>query len=112
MTHTGNLTRRPAFTEALPKRMLFGAGIALIAISVFVIGAGNGNPTWGGYWRIKPLLLTPFLGAIVGLCYDITQPLRQIDGWLGKVFWVLSLVGYFIGIWMALVLGMAGTMWN
>jgi hypothetical protein len=105
-------TTRALFTSALRKRMLLGAGIGLVMISFFVIGTGKGNPAWGDYWRVKPLLLTPFLGAIIGACFDVTEPLRRIEGWLGKLFFILSLLGYFIGLWMALVLGSAGTMWN
>ena len=112
MTQTESLRTRPGFTSALRKRMLFGAGIGLIMVSIFVIGAGKGNPDWGDYWRVKPLLLTPFLGAITGLCYDVTAPMRNLSSWIGRVFWVLSLAGYFVGMWMSLVLGLAGTMWN
>jgi ABC-type transport system involved in cytochrome c biogenesis permease subunit len=112
MTQTENLARRPLFTPALGKRMLVGAIIGLIMSGFFVISAGAGDPSWGNYWQIKPLLLTPFLVAIVGLCYDITEPLRQLNGWTGRVFFALSLVGYFMGMWMALVLGLNGTMWN
>ncbi|GAB3929881.1 potassium transporter KefB [Mucilaginibacter myungsuensis] len=112
MTTTEQLTNKPNFTGQLRNRILFGAGIGLVAISVFVIGAGAGDPQWGPYWRIKPLLLTPFLGAIVGLCYDVTEPLRKIEGWVGKMFYVLSVLGYLIGMWMSLILGLAGTMWD
>ncbi|MDB5144598.1 MAG: potassium transporter KefB [Mucilaginibacter sp.] len=106
------LTARPFFTAALGKRMLAGAGIGLVVIAFLVIAAGKGNPAWGDYWMIKPLLLTPLLGAVTGACYDATEPLRRLQGWLGKLFFVLSFVGYFIGLWLALVLGLAGTMWN
>ena len=112
MTTTKHFLRAPLFTPALVKRMLAGAGIGLLVIGFFVISAGKGNPTWPDYWRIKPLLLTPFLGAMVGTCFDVTEPLRRINGWSGKLFMVLSVLGYFIGLWMALVLGLAGTMWN
>lgn len=112
MTHTRHLTTRPVFTGALSKRMLIGAGIGLALISFFVISAGKGNPAWGEYWRIKPLLLTPFIGAMVGLCYDGTETLRQLNGWWGKLFLVLSVLGYMIGLWLGVVLGLAGTMWN
>ncbi|RYU90838.1 potassium transporter KefB [Mucilaginibacter terrigena] len=111
MTTTNNTTK-PIFTGALGKRMLTGAIIGLAIISFFVIGAGKGNPAWGDYWRVKPLLLTPFLGAMVGLCYDISEPLGRLNGWMGKVFLLLSFVGYFIGMWMSMVLGLAGTMWH
>jgi hypothetical protein len=106
------LTARPLFTAALGKRTLAGAGIGLVLIILFVITAGKGNPAWGDYWRIKPLLLTPLLGAVTGACYDATEPLRRLQGWLSKLFLSLSFVGYFIGLWLALVLGLAGTMWN
>ena len=112
MANTEFLTKRPLFSPALGKRMLIGAFIALAMISFFVIGAGKGNPAWGDYWRIKPLLLTPFLGALVGLCYDITEPLRALGGWTGRLFLILSLLGYFVGLWLSLVLGLNGTMWD
>jgi len=112
MTQAENLTKRPLFTSALGKRMLIGAIIGLIIVGFFVIGAGNGNPEWPSNWRVKPLLLTPFLGAMIGLCFDITEPLRQINGWLGRAFWILSILGYFIGLWLSLILGLNGTMWN
>lgn len=100
------------FTPNLGKRMLLGGIIGLVPISFFVISAGKGNPAWGEYWRIKPSLLSPILGALVGLCYDVTQPLRDMKGWAGRVFLVLSFVGYGVGIFISLVLGMNGTMWD
>lgn len=106
------LNNRSIFTPALRTRMLVGAAVGLIIISVFVIGAGSGNTAWGSYWRIKPILLTPLLGALVGLCYDATEPLRKVNGWAGRIFLVLSLIGCFVGMWISLVLGLAGTMWD
>ena len=92
--------------------MLVGAGIALLMISFFVITVGKGDASWPNYWRVRPLLLTPFIGALVGLCYDVTEPLRQIKGWAGRVFLILSLLGYVAGLWIGMVLGLAGTMWH
>jgi ABC-type transport system involved in cytochrome c biogenesis permease subunit len=105
MTQAENLRKRPLFTSALSKRMLIGAMIGLIVVGFFVIGAGAGNPEWPSNWRVKPLLLTPFLGAMTGLCFDMTEPLRQMNGWFGRAFWILSILGYFIGLWLSLVLG-------
>jgi hypothetical protein len=112
MTQAENLTKRPLFTTALVKRMMIGAAIGLAMVSFFVIVTGTGKPEWGDYWRIKPLLLTPLLGAVVGMCYDVTEPLRRIRGWVGVLFFVLSLLGYAIGLWMGLILGLSGTLWN
>jgi peptidoglycan/LPS O-acetylase OafA/YrhL len=112
MTSANSLTSGPIFTPALAKRMMIGAGIGLLVISFFVISAGKGNPAWSNYWRIRPLLLTPFVGAIVGLCYDVTQRLRNMDGWWGRLFIFLSLLGYCLGLFMGIVLGLDGTMWD
>lgn len=111
MTHNPLITRT-FFTPAWRMHLLIGAGIALLIVGFFVIAAGKGKPAWGAYWFIKPVLLSPFLGAATGLCYDVTAPLRRLKGWLGKLFSVLSLLGFFIGQWLGLVLGLAGTMWN
>jgi len=103
---------RKLFSNLVIKRMLLIGSIALIMVSVFVIGAGQGDPAWGRNWRIKPLLLTPLFGAAVGLLYDITEPLRKIHGWAGKAFIVLSIIGVLVGLWIGLVLGLNGTMWD
>jgi hypothetical protein len=99
-------------TSAFDKRLLTGAGIGLVLIGFFLIMTGEANPAWGDYWLVKPLLLTPTLAALVDLCYDVTQPLCRLKGWLGKLFLVLSLLGYALGLWLSLMLGMAGTLWN
>ncbi|WP_316832089.1 hypothetical protein [Pedobacter aquatilis] len=112
MTQEQNLKKQSILTLLVGKRMLTGALISLCIVSFFLIVAGKGNPGWGSYWQIKPLLLSPFLGSITGFCYDITARLRKINGWTGKLLIVLSLIGYFVGIWMSLVLGLAGTLWN
>ena len=112
MIHTETLTTQTFFTPYWRKHILIGAGTALLIIGLFVITAGKGNPSWDYYWRIKPLLLSPLLGAITGLCYNAAAPLRRLNGWPGKLFLVLSILGFFIGQWLGLVLGLAGTMWN
>lgn len=104
--------KRPLFSPLLGRRMLICAIIGLVLVGFFVIGAGEGNPSWGKFWRVKPLLLTPFLCAVVGLCYDITEPFRKISGWKGNVLFVLSLLGVVVGFWISLVLGLNNTMWD
>ncbi|EDM37796.1 hypothetical protein PBAL39_15264 [Pedobacter sp. BAL39] len=94
------------------RRMLVCAIIGLVLIGYFIISAGEGNPGWSKYWRIKPLVLTPVLCAITGLCYDITGRLREIPGWKGKLFFALSVIGLIAGFWMSMILGLNGTMWD
>ncbi|SFA41428.1 hypothetical protein SAMN04488511_102319 [Pedobacter suwonensis] len=112
MTVQENLSEKKWFTHLLFKRMLLVGAIGLVMVGVFVIGAGKGDPAWGITWRIKPLLLTPLLGAFIGLLYDLTEPLRRIKGWIGTVFFVLSIFAVMVGLWMGLILGLNGTMWD
>ncbi len=108
MTHSQNLNQKPQALSALVKWMLFGGGIALTTILFFVIGAGKGRPEWGTYWIIKPLILTPLVGAFGGaLAYRITKlGLNRI------LTIVIGVVGFLIVLWIGIVLGLNGTMWD
>lgn len=108
MTHSQNLNQKPQSVSALVKWMLFGGGIALAAILLFVISPGKGKPEWGAYWMIKPLILTPLAGVFGGaLAYRITKlGLNRI------LNFVISVVGFLIVLWIGIVPGLNGTMWN
>jgi hypothetical protein len=96
---------------SLSKSTLIGASIALVAISFFVFG-GEANPLWGKFWKIRPLIITPLAGAAGGAFYYFMDQLRS-KGLLNPVIAViLSLVIYIVGLWMGIVLGLDGTMWD
>ncbi|HEX9980362.1 MAG TPA: potassium transporter KefB [Flavobacterium sp.] len=96
---------------AIAKPVLIGAVIGLIAISFFVFGIDNPNPEWGNLWIIRPLIITPLAGATGGAFYYFMD--RQSSKGLNKtVAVILSLVVFIIGLWMGIVLGLAGTMWD
>lgn len=65
MTHSepSTASKRPV---SLTTRMLTGAGLALILISIFLVGNNSADPSWGKYWMIRPLLVVPFAGAMGG----------------------------------------------
>ncbi len=108
MTHSQNLNQKPQSVSALVKWMLFGGGIALAAILLFVISPGKGKPEWGAYWMMRPLILTPLVGAFGGaLAYRIT-----ILGLNGILTLVIGIVGFLIVLWISIVLGLNGTMWD
>lgn len=105
-------TTRSINTSLLIKRMLLGGAIALAVISLFVFG-GEANPAWPAFWRIRPLIITPLAGAAGGACYYfIDQHLLNQPGWKKGLAIVLSILVYFIGLWMGIVLGLDGTMWD
>jgi hypothetical protein len=91
--------------------MLIGAFIAFLVISFFVFGVDKANPAWGKYWMIRPLIITPLAGAIGGAFYSFMD-YQSSRGFNRTVAILLSLVVYIIGLWLGVVLGLDGTMWN
>jgi len=72
----------------------------------------NPKPEWGKLWRIKPLLLSPIIGAIGGVgCYilhSVKTPSKFFNG-------ILILIGVFIlliFVWIGTILGLDGTLWD
>ena len=106
--HLSTQTGQPV---SLAKPMLVGAVLGLLVISAFVFGSGPVKPEWGNLWRIKPLLVTPAAGALGGAFYYLMD--RQASRGLNRtVAVILSLVIFFIVLWLGIVLGLAGTMWD
>lgn len=88
-----------------------GAFIALLVISFFVFGVDHPHPDWGKYWQIRPLIVTPLAGAMGGAFY-VFMDYQASRGFNRTLAILLSIVIYFIGLWLGTVLGLAGTMWN
>src|SRR5919107_4752694 len=111
MTQKNNLTaQQTKFSVGIP--MLIGAVIGLILISLFVFGVDNPKPEWGELWRIRPLIITPLAGAMGGLFFYFMNYLSS-RGSINKIFAIiLSFVVFIIGLWMGVVLGLDGTMWD
>lgn len=112
MTQRNNATQ-PVRLASLGKRMLIGAGIALILISVFLSGVHDPNPDWGKFWMIKPLIMVPLAGAGGGaLFYIMHYLLGYQGGWKKVVALILSIIGFVIALWLGTVLGLNGTLWD
>jgi hypothetical protein len=110
MTQTKN-SATPNQPVSLAKPILIGAAIGLVAISFFVFGVDNPNPEWGKLWMIRPLIITPMAGAMGGAFYYFMD-YQSSRGFNRKIAVILSLVVFIIGLWLGVVLGLAGTMWN
>lgn len=108
MTLSENSNPTTPAQATLRNRMLLGGGVALAVILFFVIGAGKGHSEWGRYWMVKPLILTPLIGAIAGA---ITYKMEQL-GWNKTLTIILNIIGYLVALWIGIVLGLNGTMWN
>ena len=111
MTPHHQLQNQPIHPVSLVKPMLAGAGIALLVISFFVFGVDAPHPEWGKFWMIRPLLITPLAGATGGAFYAFLN-YQSSRGFNRTLAILLSLMVYFIGLWLGIVLGLDGKMWN
>ena len=96
---------------SLGKRMLQGAAIGLILITIFIAPV-EGKAEWGRFWMIRPLLVVPVAGALGGLFYYFMDEFRSQRPGLKLFVNILSLLVYIIGLWMGSVAGLAGTLWD
>src|SRR4051812_37151790 len=108
MTQTNDSTSQ----NSLTKRMLIGAAIGLAVISFFVFGVDQPNPAWGQYWRIKPLIVTPLVGAVCGLSNYVIMSYYSLVGLNRIVAMIISGIVFIFGLWIGIVLGLNGTMWD
>lgn len=112
MTSKNALPTRSVHSASLMKRMLQGAGIALVLIILFLLSADEPDPSWPKLWFIKPMIIVPIAGATGGVLYYFMDHLRAKGAWQKILAIVLSLIGYIIALWLGTVLGLNGTMWN
>jgi hypothetical protein len=111
MTSKNNFTVQPINHASLYKRMLIGGAIGLILISLFIFGVET-KPEWGNLWRIRPLIVVPIAGATGGACnYFIVYWSKQ-KGLSAILAYFVSFVVFTIGLWMGIVLGLDGTLWD
>jgi hypothetical protein len=112
MTQTNKLTTQPSQPASLAKWMLLGAGVALTVITLFLYGVRDPNPAWGKLWMIRPLIIVPLAGAMGGTLYYFMNYVLDLSGWKKILAFLLSLIGYLIGLWLGIILGLDGTLWN
>ena len=97
---------------SIARQMLLGAIIGLILIGLFLLSAGEPNPEWPRFWRIRPLIIVPLGGAMGGAFYAFLSGMRAQRGWVKIVAYMIGLIGFLIALWMGTVLGLDGTYWN
>jgi ABC-type transport system involved in cytochrome c biogenesis permease subunit len=96
----------------LGKRMLWGAGVGFLFISLFLIMADGAKPEWGDYWMLRPLLIVPLATALGAAFYNFMDPWRQRGGYQQFLANLLSLLGFVFSLWIGSVLGLDGTYWD
>lgn len=107
-----NISIRKSLNKgSLIKSILLGAGVGFCVILLFITGAET-QPHWPQLWKIRPLIITPLAGAIGGgLCYSAIKILKR-EGLNGVIAVFISLFGFLFTLWLGIVLGLDGTLWD
>lgn len=98
--------------KSLIRKAIFGALIGLAIISFFVFTTDHPKPEWGKFWMIRPLIITPLAGAFGGFILYSPEFLNFKSKWKKAGITVLSVICFIISLWLGIVLGLDGTLWN
>jgi hypothetical protein len=100
------------FSKLMAKRSLQGAGIALVLITIFILGALTANANMGP--RIFILMAAVAVGgACGGAFYCFMDLFRNQGGWKKHLANVISVLVYFVGCYMSLILALsANGLWD
>jgi uncharacterized protein YacL len=98
--------------KSLLKRMLLGAIIGLILISSLLYSVKNPNPDWGTLWFIRPLITVPLAGALGSLFFYLKDFIASQSIWKRILVMPISLIAFIVALWVGIVLGLDGTLWN
>lgn len=111
MTSKSIYSNEPINYASLGKRMAIGGTIALIVIATFIFPV-TPKPEWSEFWRIRPLIITPLAGITGGACNYFIVKWFSENRWNKAFAYSLSGIVFLIGLWMGIVLGLNGTLWN
>ena len=93
-------------------RMLIGATLGLVFISLYVFSVKNPNPEWGKLWMIRPLVIVPLAAAAGSLFFSSIDLLRPQSSWKKILLMILSAFAFIVALWVGIVLGLDGTLWD
>lgn len=96
----------------ITRRALAGAIPAFIVIGLFLMMPYSIDKDWSKYWMLRPLFIVPLAGAMGGLFYHFMDTCRKCNGWNHLFTISISVVVYIVGVWLGIVLGLDGTLWN
>lgn len=100
---------RPA---TIAKTMALGLILGLVIISLFVFGVNNPKQEWGTNWRMQPLILTPIVVAFGSLAFFANRIFMPQTKTAKVLLSVASIIAFIISIWLGIIIGLNGTLWN
>jgi membrane associated rhomboid family serine protease len=93
-------------SRTLITRALQGAGLGLLLITIFILGALAANVN-AGTWMFLPMTVVTIAGAFGGVFYCVMGLLRKEGGWKKHIANVVSVLVYFIILYFSLILGLS-----
>lgn len=111
MVHKQEFSSQEVFSGTLRNRMLYGAGIAFLFIGIFLLGAES-KDEWSQYWMLRPLIIVPLAGAFGGAFFHFMGIARSKGGLTKAMAILFSFIGYVVIVWLGIVLGLDGTLWD
>ncbi|WP_019990717.1 hypothetical protein [Rudanella lutea] len=112
MAQSNNTPTQSLHPTPLINRVLVGAALGLVLISVFLLTADEPDPNWPQYWMVRPLLIVPMAGGLAG-GINYALDFVRVQGEKQKIVAnIASILIHLIGLFMGFVLGLDGTMWN
>ena len=98
--------------KSLFRHLLSGWAIGLLITTLMIFSADEFKPEWGEWWMLKPLIITPLAAAAGMLAFYLRNYFSPTSG-LGKItVFAISMVLFLAVLWMGIVLGFDGTLWN
>lgn len=107
-----NLSINQINRKSLIKRMLLGAAIGLFFISIFLYSVKKPDPNWGKFWMIRPLIIVPLAGAFGSLSFYLKDFIGSQSNWKNILAIIFSSMAFIIILWIGIILGLDGTLWN
>lgn len=89
-----------------------GALIGFAIIAVFVFSVDQPKAAWGTYWKLKPLILTPMITAFGGGLFYLIEQAFIRNKWSKGWALVIGAIAFIISLWLGIVLGLNGTLWD
>ena len=94
------------------RRMVIGYVIGMFIISLFVFSVDTPNPDWSAYWWVRPLVITPLAAAFGMLSFHLANIIKPQANVMKIITFFISLLGFIVTLWLGIVLGLDGTLWN
>lgn len=89
-----------------------GAAIGFALVATLVFSVKEPNPDWGALWHLRPLIVTPLIAAIGAQVFGMVRLARSRAAWVRWTCGIVACVSFLVVLWIAIILGLDGTLWN